>query len=112
MAEGSIFAFCSPHATAFTRLFRGGVHSTIPPLNMKRFGIFKKLEDGGREFVGISDDETSATTEAMLRKEHTGRDYMVFSLKTKRKKFDTGLYDRHLKKWNDMKSRKVARKSG
>jgi hypothetical protein len=79
---------------------------------MKRFGIFRKLSDGSRVFVGVNEDESSAMTEAILLKEHTGRDYVVFNLKTKLKKFDTGLYDRHLKKWNDMKSRKVARKSG
>ena len=72
---------------------------------MKRFGIFRKLDDGGRVFVVTSDDESIARTHALLLKEQTGTDYLVFNLKSKIKTFDTGLYDRHLKKWNAMRAR-------
>jgi hypothetical protein len=77
--------------------------------HMKRFGIFRKLEDGSRVFVGVNDDESTARTEAILLKELSGTDHLVFNLKTKIKKFDTGLYDRHLKKYG-VSSRKAARK--
>jgi hypothetical protein len=80
-------------------------------IEMKRFGIFKKLADGTRVFVGLNEDESSAKTRAILLKEQTGNDHLVFNLRTKRKKFETGLYDRHLKQWNDMRSRKPVRKS-
>jgi hypothetical protein len=66
-------------------------------IEMKRFGIFKKLADGKRVFVGLNEDESSAKTRAILLKEQPGTDFLVFNLRTKRKKFETGLYD-HLKK--------------
>ena len=72
---------------------------------MQRFGIFRKSSDGSRTFVTTSEDESSAKTTAILLKEQTGSDHLVFNLKTKIKAFDTGLYDRHLKKWNDMRGR-------
>jgi hypothetical protein len=81
-------------------------------MGMKRFGIFKKLEDGSREFVGVNADESSAKTAAVLLKEQTGTDHLVFNLKTKRKKFETGLHDRNLKQWNGMRNRKPVRQSG
>jgi hypothetical protein len=72
---------------------------------MKRFGIFRKFKDGSRAFVTTSEDESSAKTTAILLKEQTGSDHLVFNLKTKIKAFDTGLYDRHLKKWNEVRAR-------
>ena len=78
---------------------------------MKRFGIFRRFTDGSRAFVRTSEDESSAKTTAILLKEQTGLDYLVFNLKTKIKAFDTGLYDRHLKNWNAMRSRNSERKS-
>jgi len=78
---------------------------------VKRFGIFRKFGDGSRAFVTTSEDESSAKTTAILLKEQTGSDHLVFNLKTKIKAFDTGLYDRHLKKWNAMRSRNSERKS-
>ena len=75
---------------------------------MTRFGIFRKLDDGGRLFVEVNDEESSAKTAAIVLKEQTGSDHLVFNLKTKMKKFDTGL-DRHLKRWNAMRGRKAQR---
>jgi hypothetical protein len=72
---------------------------------MERFGIFKKLDGGRRVLVGVHDDAVAASTEALLLKEGTRADYLVFGLKSKRKTFDTELHGRHLKKWNDMKGR-------
>ena len=72
---------------------------------MKRFGIFRKFSDGSRAFVTTSEDESSAKITALLLKEETGSDHLVFNLKSKIKTFDTGLYDRHLKKWNAMRAR-------
>ena len=71
----------------------------MPRASIKRFGIFRKLGDGTREFVSVSDDESSAKIEAIDLKEESGTDHVVFNLKTKIRKFDTELYDRHLKKW-------------
>jgi hypothetical protein len=78
---------------------------------MRRFGIFRKLSDGRLGFVTTREDESSAKTTAILLKEQTGSDHLVFNLKTKTKAFDTGLYDRHLKKWNAMRSRNSERQS-
>ena len=82
---------------------------SLAPLTMKRFGIFKKLADGTRAFVSVSDEESSAKTEAIRLKEQTGWDHLVFNLGAKKKRFDTGLYDRHLKRWNDTRNQKIAR---
>jgi hypothetical protein len=76
----------------------------VPRASTKRFAIFRKREDGTREFVSVSGDESSAKMEAIDLKEDTCVDYAVFNLKTKIRTFDTELYDRHLKKWNAMKA--------
>jgi hypothetical protein len=76
---------------------------------MKRFGIFRRLVDGRRIFVGVDEDESSAQTEAVILKEQTGWDHVVFNLKNKRKCFDTSLYDRNLRKWNAMRGRRTSR---
>lgn len=100
-------------ATAFTRLCSRGENSTIPArVKTKRFGIFRKLEEGAREFVSVNDDESSAKTEAIFLKEQTGSDHVVFNLKTRIKAFDTELYDRHLKKWTAMNARQPGEKPG
>jgi hypothetical protein len=82
----------------------------VVPVNTKRFGIFRKLQDGRRTFVAVRDDESSAKIEAVSLKEHTGSDHLVFNLKSKTKKFETGLYDRELKKYG-VKSRNRVKKT-
>ena len=68
-------------------------------MHPKRFGIFRQVEDGSRVFVEVNDDESSAKTTAIILKEETGTDHLVFNLGTMRKVFDTELNDRRLKKW-------------
>jgi len=78
---------------------------------MKRFGIFKQFGDGTRVFVSVNEDVSLAKNSAILLKEQTGADHLVFNLRTKIKAFDTGMWDRHLKKWNPIRSRQPERKS-
>jgi hypothetical protein len=82
---------CLRHGgTALTWLLACQVKSKIrhpagpeSPSPMKRFGIFRRFSDGSRAFVTTSEDESSAKITALLLKEETGSDHLVFNLKSK-----------------------------